>query len=687
MRYRSCTKDDIAFLRTRVASDRVGHPHLDSVIFRNVSVITAWNVHKDSINQLGAKRFAEDTGQELFEFYSIDRLSPKAVEPAPKWKNLRQAHLKRISPKLQEQLWNAAPSSTSDHVPGCLRLCVGMPVMIKSNDATELCITKGQEAIVRGWTDFVGIGGKRVLETLFVELIKPPQSVQLPGLPPNVVPLPRTSSKLTTLLEDDAVLTITRDQVLVLQNFSMTDYGAQGKSRDVNVVHLNNCKNHMGYYVCLSRGTNAAYTAIIQGFEDKVITGGLPGHIRQEFRELEMLDEITRLKQTGGLPPHVTGVYRGQLLGSFKHWKKGEPDPAHFHAAIRQDPKVSDSHLHQDEYDTWKPTVKDNAATGSKRKAPQEPKSRKKAKTATTLADNASDPPAGKVITAAATMPVINMPVGLIWDSTDYSCGYDALFTPLGHLWRSDRTTWTRQMSDLNPMLSVWCTLMKTEEANPEIPRNRIRTLLHFLDPLKFPVGPNGVLLDNLLGAVSSQESFGSAVTYCEACGFTQDGRIDTLNMLLVLYTPQDFNRRFPGEFKLTDWLTHHMDRYTGRCPTCREKLRRRTMQLRIPPILFITTIHNLVLEEEIHFNAAQLNETIRLAGLVYFSEAARHFISITIALDGTMWYHDGITTKRRCTRFGNISTIDKLGLHRINDYVLTTAIYAKKMGEIGAPE
>ncbi|KAJ6534305.1 hypothetical protein B0H19DRAFT_964553 [Mycena capillaripes] len=296
MRYRSCTVDDIEFLRTRVASDRPGHPHLDTVQFRNVSVITAWNVHKDTINQLGAKRFAQDTGQELHEFYSIDRLNPKGVDTY-KWKHCEQAHLKRISPRLQEQLWNATPSATAEHVPGCLRLCIGMPVMIKSNDATELCITKGQDAIVRGWNDSIGPHGKRVLETLFVELVNSPRPIKIQDLPLNVVPLPRTTTKITALLEDDTLLSLNRDQVLVLQNFSMTDYGAQGKSRNPNVCHLNNCKNHMGYYVCLSRGTKAEGTAIVQGFDEKMITGGLTGFMRQEFRELEMLDEITRLKE------------------------------------------------------------------------------------------------------------------------------------------------------------------------------------------------------------------------------------------------------------------------------------------------------------------------------------------------------------------------------------------------------
>jgi hypothetical protein len=43
-----------------------------------------------------------------------------------------------------------------------------MPVMIRNNDATELCITKGQEGFVVGWQDKKGPHGKRILDTLFV---------------------------------------------------------------------------------------------------------------------------------------------------------------------------------------------------------------------------------------------------------------------------------------------------------------------------------------------------------------------------------------------------------------------------------------------------------------------------------------------------------------------------------------
>jgi hypothetical protein len=63
----------------------------------------------------------------------------------------------------------------------------------------------------------------------------------------------------------------------------MTDYGSQGKSKDPNVVHLNNCKTHISYHVALSRGHKADTTVIMQGFDENKITSGIKGDLRQEF--------------------------------------------------------------------------------------------------------------------------------------------------------------------------------------------------------------------------------------------------------------------------------------------------------------------------------------------------------------------------------------------------------------------
>ncbi|KAJ7653008.1 hypothetical protein B0H17DRAFT_844508, partial [Mycena rosella] len=55
MCFGACTSDDIEFFKTRVASDQPGHPHLDTKKYRNASVITGLNTHKDLINDEGVR--------------------------------------------------------------------------------------------------------------------------------------------------------------------------------------------------------------------------------------------------------------------------------------------------------------------------------------------------------------------------------------------------------------------------------------------------------------------------------------------------------------------------------------------------------------------------------------------------------------------------------------------------------
>jgi hypothetical protein len=100
-----------------------------------------------------------------------------------------------LSPGLQNILWEQPPASSDKHVAAKLTLCVGMPVMLKHNDATECCITKGAEATVVSWQTSKGPEGQLVLETLFVKLINPLMSYPwLWSHIPTLVTYGRTSS-------------------------------------------------------------------------------------------------------------------------------------------------------------------------------------------------------------------------------------------------------------------------------------------------------------------------------------------------------------------------------------------------------------------------------------------------------------------------------------------------------------
>lgn len=134
MRYGACTDADINFIRTRQANNGPTGPKLTDACFRNVSIITAWNIQKDKINEIGSARFAKDTGQVLSIFHSTDRLAGgddnnNNNTNKHKCKNYKKKPILKLTTADKEALWNSDPS-TSEHIAGQLSICVGFPIMI-----------------------------------------------------------------------------------------------------------------------------------------------------------------------------------------------------------------------------------------------------------------------------------------------------------------------------------------------------------------------------------------------------------------------------------------------------------------------------------------------------------------------------------------------------------------------------
>ena len=325
MRYAQCTEKDIEFLKTLIAGKNAKQPNIARKQYRNVSIITELNSQKDQLNKLGTLRFAKDTDQKLTDFYSDDELGAD-IDPSTltsvrkKNKKSIPSTKKQLSPDMQDALWNLRHSA-SEHIPGKLSLCIGLPVMIRNNDATELCITKGQEGHIVGWKSGIGTRGQVVLDTLFVKLDNPAKTINIEGLPENVVPLIKNKKTVKCTFPNGISVPVRRSQVHVLPNFAMTVYSSQGKTRPNNVVILNSCRDHLSYYTALSRSSTAEGTVIIQGFNPIKITCGASGYLRQEFRELELMDEISRLRFEDGLPSIINGNLRNTIIRQYQNFK------------------------------------------------------------------------------------------------------------------------------------------------------------------------------------------------------------------------------------------------------------------------------------------------------------------------------------------------------------------------------
>ncbi|KAJ7109034.1 hypothetical protein C8R43DRAFT_1161765, partial [Mycena crocata] len=701
MRFGACTEKDLEFLESRIAGFRPGNPRLNATNVRDVSIITGRNSQKDALNKMGAERFARDHNQAMVEFCSIDRISSRSVDKN-KWKGCEQSEIKRMSINLQKQLWDAPPSATNEFIPGKLTLCLGMPVMLRANDATELCITKGQEGEVCGWDSSIGPAGQQVLDTLFVRLVKPPRDIQIEGLPLNVVPLMRTPTHITCLLSDDTLLSVVREQVVLLLNFGMTDYTSQGKNRLVNPVELAKCNDARSYYVALSRGRTAEGTIIVQGFTPSKITRGISGYLRQELRELEILDEITRLRYEGQLPRSVTGLYRRRLIRSFYAWNTDHRDPIHFHPAMKWNAKMGPRVPEAITYSEWKQSgskseKKFNAVVKLSAPTVDESKPGKTVKGGDLLTSMLSGTPKRSRETEIGVLnnaprkkakfeqadisigrPMESFerrlsPIGLVWDSSDYSCGYDAFFTIMANIWIENPMLWTGYFAHLGPLFGEFGSLMnsvKEKRITFEKCRDLSRRSLHAKDPEAFPYGHNMTSIDRIASKMLPSAPFAIGRQFCDECGHMDRRSYGMLDAYLSAGLSS--RREYPEPVRIQSWLERYLSTGREACSDCRRRgihsrLRMRSTIRDVPPIMLFDINHTrLSFTEDLALECTAGMIKLRLRGVIYAGQG--HFTARVVDTDGHLWFHDGIGTRGRCLSEGHIQGVDPMSLHRCGE-------------------
>ncbi|KAG6905330.1 hypothetical protein DXG01_003399 [Tephrocybe rancida] len=270
----------------------------------------------------------------------------------------------------------------------------------------------------------------------------------------------------------------------------MTDYASQGKTRPKNPADLSKCLSHQSYYTVLSCCASASGTLILTGYDKTKITGKASGALRQEFRELELLDEITRLRYLRKLPPGMhDSERRNTLISTFRSLKSPLYQPSQMHPALKwseNDPFDEDSV----EYLAWGIVDKDNLqklpahpstfvpakgasppdVAGTKRKnrftkddEEHQSKCTKSGESAPEGTTLLASPATGNSI-LERPLPVVP-PTGLLW--FDNSCAYDAVLTIIHRIWADT---------------SVYVTCLESS-------REQLRTTLFASQPEYFPRG------------------------------------------------------------------------------------------------------------------------------------------------------------------------------------------------------
>ena len=681
MRYKACKPEDIAFLRTRISSNIPGRPSICQDQFRNVSIITGTNLHKDEINRLGAIRFAQETGQSLTDFFSDD--SPRTTQGDSE-RSRQCKQVGEITNEMREALWSQPPSSTDKHIAGKLSLCIGLPVMIRYNYATEICMTRGQEAFVHGWQSKKGSNGQNVLDTLFVKLKDPPTCVKVSGLPENIVPVYPTTTNISAMLPNDEKFYIARTQVEVLVNFAMTDFGSQGKTRLQNVSDPNNLRSHQSYYTALSRSATAEGTLILQGFDPKVITGGCSGALRQEFRELELLDEITRLRYLGKLPAIVDGDTRNHVIAAFREWRGEHYIPQNVHPSIRwskRSPWLESEVLNLDErleklenlrqqkkkkvdYKLQVEPLAGSLPTRTTKSygilsAPDRPDMNMSIQD-NSIATKRRRSSGYQILRSASRKPSTHAavkrtrvdrrsrqtpehphalaghyeaPIGIRW--SENSCAYDSLFTPLFALWCSNREYWARSFSGMGnvvvDLLLEGFFRYERGEASLENVRDDAR---------------------HLIARSRNGPAFGCYTSIEEVCIHM----LSTNTVVSERYyvCPNGHHVHHGSNYdtilsagvhqyqSIAQWVSRETCHAYARCQICAHTV---GLKLRFchSPSLLVFSIPRSSIHINTTFNLliGELEYVYTLAAVIYYANS--HFTAQIITTDGRTWFYDGM--------------------------------------------
>jgi hypothetical protein len=683
MRYGACTLNDLKFLRTLVARKHSKRKSLARKKFRHVPIIVTRNIQRDKINDMGCHKFAADNNVTLQEFYSEDTwLPPHEYSEDANGKKTRKRRIRypppgslTIDQRLQNHIWSL-PHSVTEHKAGCLKLCRGMPVMIKLNVATECCVTNGAEATVVGWDSHQNACNKQVLDILFVELKDPPSSIHLPGLPKNVVPIMPCKTPIKCMLGDDKLIYIRRQQVPILPNFAMTDYCSQGRTRKYNVVQLESGSNTLSsVYTALSRSSSAENTVILQDFDLPELTSGVSGYLRQEYRELEILDHISKLRFEGNLPPSLTGTYRNELIQQYRTQFGKGCIPEHVHTSMHWTESTEwHEHTKPVQFNTTtmpcsEPLGFDDAITPNgrlKRKRDISDDTYRGAKKQNCNKQNTttdlSTPPQweqSESMLAPQKATISNtsyQPCGFMWDVDNWSCAYDSVLFVLANLWKEATDLQRNNFMNVNCTLDTLAPILDdATSAQPTTSytqlRNFCRHILHQNKPEIFQYGQTLVSVADVVSNLFCLESRKPVVKFHLHCHNCKQHQYRLIHSVPIHHNHLYWNNSevvtYPKSIStlLQKVLKGPINRS---CQICGEDM---TLSMErsqdTPPLLVfdLSGVDSLPqINQTLHLSSAAHKKTrYLLKGVIYYKN--NHFTSTYITTDKHRWWNDDIST------------------------------------------
>jgi hypothetical protein len=96
------------------------------------------------------------------------------------------------------------------------------------------------------------------------------------------------------------------------------------------------------------------------------------------------------------------------------------------------------------------------------------------------------------------------------------------------------------------------------------------------------------------------------------------------------------------------------------------------------PKLLIVAHInHNVKISHNIKFETDGKFVYLQLRGIIY--HGGDHFTSRIISTDGSIWYHDGMTTGRNCHADGNIKSVGEKELRSCRTKNISLIVYAQE--------
>ena len=646
IRYKACTREDEDFILSMIPYELGGKRNVPSIATRTSSVITGTNATRDAINDKCAARFAAETNQTLSTFYAIDKVKEKTGRNgATDWIN------SRLSDEEREILLDLPPSYTQK-IPGKLQLCKGMPVILRKNEATALGMTNGAEGVVVGWTENERLNTRLPsLETLFVKLTNPITDLNIGSLPTNVVPIVSRPESIECRHQDGTIRSIIRHQVPINLNFAMTDYSSQGKTRKVNIVSLAHMRNHSAIYTALSRGTSAEETVILDIPDFSLIEGGLGDDpLAQEFRDTEILDEITTLMFEGRLNENVQGQTRSELIRTYVEYH--QPILQHLHQSIAAStndigdrtvvvPIVND-------IPTKKRKATGNNTSGSLEENTIDERASKQARTTNDIPSNEPNDHADRNGSRRSSNSTLTFRP-LNWDRENWSCAYDSVLQAMYAMWLDGYTNLQR-----NPSMRDTFSSVREGRITFESVRDKFREEAHSQDPQQFPFGQVPIdVYDVMKRALNDDILVVAVVTSCPQClnqkevlyHMTGLNSMDNIELTQAVFSQAEGNTITASQY--ASRLLHQL-RTREHIAACHDTSTTQLQFRRIPDVLpieidaswTITPAKTLKIDRE----DGQEQLTFKLAAIIYNGE--NHFTTYIMLKNGESYYYDGMHGK-----------------------------------------